>query len=141
LRAIKAVDDIAHYALSECHGGRDGVQPIRREAKMNDHKRVEIEKRIAKQVVADALAAGFTISVNDGEEITLTRSSDKAAIVAAMFSTDHDYLIINRASGERIGWIMLVYGNGTDLISDYVVKPEIEAVIKRASETADKLAA
>jgi hypothetical protein len=109
--------------------------------KMTNEKRIEIEKRIAGQVIADALAEGYTIDVNDGGETTLRKSSSKRTILEAMFSTDHDILTLRTGVGGRVGSIMFVYGNGAEVISDYTDKPEIERVLTRACATADKISA
>lgn len=39
--------------------------------------RQRVEREIAQRVIKDVLAAGYTISVNDGEETTLKRSTDR----------------------------------------------------------------
>lgn len=78
---------------------------------------MNIEVKIAEQLVDDILAAGYTITVNDGEEDTVIRSGDKAAIMEALRTTDQDYLKI---MGEKqIGVVWLIWGNGVDVISDY----------------------
>jgi hypothetical protein len=77
------------------------------------------EARIARKIVKDALANGWTISVNDGEEWVVKRSTDSRAILEAMCSTDSDVLRLRDASGEAIGNIWLVWGNDEDLISDH----------------------
>lgn len=78
------------------------------------------EKHIAFAVKA-ALAAGFTVGVNDGEETTLTHSSDFDAIMHALWTTDEDYLLFYREGEERhFGWAWLIYGNGLDeVFSDW----------------------
>ena len=77
------------------------------------------EARIARKIVKDALANGWTVSVNDGEEWTVKRSTDSRAILAALCSTDSDTLRLRDAAGERVGDIMLVWGNDEDLITDH----------------------
>lgn len=78
-----------------------------------------IERRVAASTIADLLKAGYTVSVNDGEEITLRDSTNPAAILEAMFSTDEDYLLANGPSLPS-GWVRFVYGNdGPDVINDY----------------------
>jgi hypothetical protein len=79
----------------------------------------EIERQIAARIVTDAIAAGFNISVNDGEETTLRHSKDPAAIESAMFSTDADVLFIYRENLGPLGWVHLIWGNGCDVISDH----------------------
>lgn len=78
-----------------------------------------VERRIAKAIVTDALAKGWTVSVHDGEEWALAASADKAAILSAMGSTDSDTLRFRTSSGEKIGSIYLVWGNEEDLLSDH----------------------
>jgi len=84
----------------------------------------QAESLIVNTLLARLLnACKATISVSDGEETTLVRSDDREAIIEAMFSTDSDVLIIHR-EGKRDGSILLIYGNGWDLISDYSVSLE-----------------
>lgn len=86
--------------------------------------RQEVERKIATAAIDGLLAAGFTISVNDGDETTLEHSVDKAAILGAMFTTDEDLLIACRHK-RGIGWVKFIYGNdGWDVISDYTTNLE-----------------
>ncbi len=99
-----------------------------------------VEARIAKQVIADLVHAGFSVTVNDGEENTdVVRSTNQAAIFRAMGTTDEEYLIAYDAAGKRVGFVWLIYGNGCDLISDYTDKPEIEAALVRATALSNSL--
>lgn len=77
------------------------------------------EARIARKIVRDALANGWTVSVNDGEDWVVKRSTDSRAILAALCSTDSDTLLLRDAAGDCIGRIMLVWGNDEDVISDH----------------------
>jgi hypothetical protein len=77
------------------------------------------EARIARKIVKDALANGWTISVYDGEEWPLKSSTDSRAILEAMCTTGCDVLHLRDASGEPFGSIWLVWGNDEDLISDH----------------------
>lgn len=77
------------------------------------------EARIARKIVKDALANGWTVSVNDGEEWTVKNSTDSRTILDAMCSTDSDVLRLRDAAGEAIGNIWLVWGNDEDVISDH----------------------
>lgn len=92
------------------------------------------QQRAAKQLVELILARGHRISVHDGEAWAIKRSDDQDKILDAMGNTDSDTLRITRVghcTGE--GNIFLVWGNatdGSDLISDYTVAPEVEAIVK-----------
>lgn len=80
-----------------------------------------IEKKIVERLVTDLIAAGFSLSVNDGEEVTVERSTDIQAIFAALSSTDSDYLLVHSVPMKRDEhrWVRLIWGNDVDVISDY----------------------
>ena len=77
------------------------------------------EKQTAERTVDALLAAGWQISVDDGEEITVKRSTDKPAILAALGTTEEDFLRVhqgNAAAGIGAplcvrGWVRFVWGN------------------------------
>lgn len=81
------------------------------------------EARVARKLIRAALDAGYCISVNDGEETTLRRSSNYHQIVGALATTGADYLTIHDSrSCERAGVFVLIYGNdesGAELIADH----------------------
>jgi len=84
----------------------------------------EIELALANRLIDDILAGGYQITVDDGEEHTLLASTDKAAILEHMQTTDEDRLWVIK-DGESLGWFWLIWGNGIDLLSDYAGPPEI----------------
>lgn len=89
-------------------------------------KRIEVERKIANKAAKALLDAGFKVSVDDGEEVVVTRSSSIDEILEAMFSTDEDYLYAIDAQGKRVGKVYFVYGNdGPDVINDYSTTLEI----------------
>lgn len=102
-----------------------------------------IERLIARQCIADLLAAGFVVSVNDGEETTLAKSTDATAIVGAMFTTDEDWLYLRDtrfpdAPEGHHAWVRFVYGNsGWDVISDYTTN--LEDALKRTLALTDDM--
>ena len=90
-----------------------------------------IEKQIVERIVDKALAAGYTISVYDGEAWPLKRSSNRPDILAAMYSTDSDLLRFRLPeSGDSVGAILLIYGNGTDVVSDCTDNEAMGALVK-----------
>ena len=92
----------------------------------------DIEMRICNRLVRNALAKGYLISVYDGEEFALKRSASYAAIKSAMFSTDSDQLVFRRADGTKAGVVLLIYGNGEDVISDYSDNEETNTLVNLA---------
>lgn len=84
--------------------------------------RLRIEGRVARAIVDKALADNMRISVHDGEAYAIAQSTDRAAIIDAMASTDMDKLVLRDMDSRYRGTIVLVYGNsGWDVISDHTV--------------------
>ena len=105
---------------------------------MNAQTRQKLERRIARETVTAAIRAGYAVSVHDGEAYAIKRSTNASDIIAAMFSTDQDTLVIRDASGARLGMVWFVYGNdGFDVIADYSVS--LEAFLTPVHEIARKL--
>jgi hypothetical protein len=89
------------------------------------------ERTQANKLVDAALAKGWTVSVCDGEEWTVKKSTDAKAIKASLMSTDEDILRFRRADGTKIGMVVLVYGNSPEeLFSDHSDNEEINALVK-----------
>lgn len=97
-------------------------------------KRLKAERRVAGKLITECLRSNMMVSVHDGEEWVVTKSTKKAEIMAALGSTDADTITIHNGSqskafigsvaipGKRVGSFYLVYGNaddGSELISDY----------------------
>lgn len=86
--------------------------------------RQRVEQTIALTVAQVLLDAGFSLGVNDGEEVTIHHSKNIEDIKDKLFTTDEDYLYVYRKGNPKDvrpdGWVRLVYGNdGWDVISDY----------------------
>lgn len=113
-------------------------------AKCEPRRRLEaeLELRIALEVVRGALRAGYSVTVHDGEDIgqddtgkPVERSRDLVAIVQALFSTDEDRLLIDRPNRRRASFVLLIWGNGADVVSDYSVN--LEPIMIGANKLAD----
>ncbi len=96
----------------------------------------------SESVTRDANAQGYQVSVNDGEAWVVKRSTDSKAIMAALFSTDEDYIRIRKDGEETsVGTFTLIYGNdGWDVIADWSYSAETEAVMQRIQRGASELA-
>jgi hypothetical protein len=98
--------------------------------------RQELERRIARRIVKDAIAAGYTVGVNDSEETTLERCGDVRTVMSKLCTTDEDWLLIYK-DGKQIGWVRLIYGNdGWDVVNDYTVN--LDPIMEGANKIADK---
>ena len=98
-----------------------------------------IERAIVKRTIRDLLKAGYTLGVNDGEEIVLRNCADPKVIFEAMFSTDEDYLLVYKAGSKKaFGWVRFIYGNdGWDVMADHTMN--LEPDLKGASDYADRI--
>lgn len=83
------------------------------------------EARIARKIVADALAKNWKVCVFDGEEWPLESSTKETEILEAMCSTDSDVLRFRDADGQPVGKVWLIWGNDEDVISDHTDSPEM----------------
>ena len=109
--------------------------------------RINLEKRIARRVVRDLLAAGYEITVNNGgDKNEIPYSQDFREIINAMFATDEEHLIVRTwidFGGTRQGqqsFVFFVYGNdGWDVVNDYGVS--LEPIMKPINDWTDRLAA
>lgn len=103
-----------------------------------DKHATEIERKIAHKIVDDALTAGFSISVYDGEETTVKQARDRAVILDAMATTGSDRLVMYR-EGRHCGWVLLIWGNGADLLSDHAANDTMEALLQPVYDYAETL--
>lgn len=95
------------------------------------------ERLIVGRLVSDLLAAGLSITVwNGGDEAELTDSTNLEAILAELAASDQDELTMDGPDGYA-GWIRLVWGNDTAVISDYSTR--LETIMAPAHELADLL--
>lgn len=97
------------------------------------------EKRIVGRLVTDLLRGGCKITVNDGEEDVLEQSADADAIFKAMGSTDRDELFVHLPDPDRRHprWVLLIWGNDVDVISDY--STILEPLMAGANALAEEL--
>lgn len=75
-----------------------------------------------------ALKQGHVISVWDGEEWQVKRSSSYKAIKEAIDSVEESELVIRNKEGERLGWARIIdQGTPDETVSDYTLTPLMEA--------------
>jgi len=75
------------------------------------------------KLVRNILSREYVISVNDGEDWTVTRSSDEGQIMAALGTTEMDTIQFRDEFDDKImGRFVLIYGNdpeGSEVIADH----------------------
>jgi len=113
-----------------------------KQKRAND-KRMATEARIMRKVIEDGIAAGYVLSVHNGEDYTIRHSTDAVALFNELRTTDEDHLhfckMNDRGIPKDIGAVFFVYGNDPwEVINDY--STSLEDVIKSATQLADQLA-
>lgn len=90
---------------------------------LSNHNKIELQA-----FVEVALRAGYELSVEDGDGEWSAPSRTYSDIMEQVGEMDFDMVALHR-NEERVGWFMLVYGNGSgELISDYTVTPACQSV-------------
>jgi hypothetical protein len=78
------------------------------------------EAKAARSLVSLILKKGYEVSVNDGCEWVLRRSTSLHDILSVLCTTGEDHLILRNASGEKVGIFYLVWGNSAEeLVCDH----------------------
>lgn len=93
-------------------------------------KRMEKERRMASALVRACFDRGYMVSVHNGEDWAIRKSSSYRAVMDALWQTDEEHVVIfDLASGKRAGAFFLVYGNdGYDLIADCAANEACDAI-------------
>lgn len=105
-------------------------------------ERLEAEMRVVRAAVEALLADGWQVSVWDGEETTVTRSTDADVICAALRTTDEDTLRCHKPASDgkeaRNAAVWLVYGNDPwEVICDH--SADLTPVLAPAEAIADEI--
>lgn len=89
--------------------GREGVAVVNTR---------EIETAIIRALCQGLIDEGYTLSVHDRQDEVVSDSQDVDALLNAMFSVDEEFIIVRQA-GKYTGNLMLVHGNGQDVLADW----------------------
>lgn len=113
-------------------------------------KRIRIEKKIMRRTVKDLIAAGFKVSIWNGECYEIVNSVKLNDIMKVTFLTDEDIVYVHDGdapvhydadrdvthAGPFDSFVRFIYGNsGWDVISDYGVS--LENIIKPIMDYAE----
>jgi hypothetical protein len=107
----------------------------------------EVEQKIVRRFVKDALKAGYRLAVSlergfDVEDMLLG-STDVEKIMNEAFAGDEAHIFVQPSDGPTVedgqvvstGWVFIVLGNdGYDVISDYTVN--LESLLAGANQLA-----
>lgn len=103
---------------------------------MNRNERAE-----ARALIAYLLDAGYSLSVNDGEETTLRGCTDGETVLGALATTEADTLHAWHPERRCTSQFFLIYGNGPgELIADHSDEPEADAAWRHVQHVAVPMA-
>lgn len=101
--------------------------------------RMRMERRIVTFMIEDAIKQGFALSVFNGEEVTVKKSTNATELWEACRTVDEETIFFHK-DDVLVGGVNLVYGNdGWDVISDYTVK--LEDVLAATNRVVDEVCA
>lgn len=83
----------------------------------------QTELNIIDAMIRAALVEGISLGVFDGEEWAVRNSTDYQEITGEIAATDATTLRLRDSGGAKIGDIILIYGNGEDVIHDHTDNP------------------
>lgn len=92
------------------------------------------EQRAARHLIKAALELGYSISVNNGDEWS-PRFSAFHDVWDEIGETETDNLLFFNAEGNKVGWMLLVWGNdpdGSELITDHTSNTAMDNLINAA---------
>ena len=92
-----------------------------------------VERKIIKLLAEEILKRGHSISVYDGEENALNKSTDLNAILNEVGSTEVTVFTLHSGGGVQ-GWFTLIHGNYEDVISDYSVTGDCNDIFNTCAE-------
>jgi hypothetical protein len=96
-----------------------------------------IEEKIIERLVTRALSLNYTISVNDGEEWTVKRSTDQHTIMHALATTGEDILRFDM-HGKSAGVVQLIYHGDETVICDHSDNEAINALVEYADQASEE---
>lgn len=105
------------------------------------------EQEIISAILLEAALSGFVVSLFDGEEWVAKQTADFALIQTLIGATDETKLrfrdpasLDESGKPSSVGYVVLIHGNGCDVISDYSDGPAMTALLSKAVAVADRLA-
>jgi hypothetical protein len=90
-----------------------------------------VEVELCQKLVKKGLAAGYRISVYDGEDCVRYASVREAEILEVLFETKLTKLRFLTPIGKHVGDVVLIYGNGEDVISHWSDNVAINELIEQ----------
>lgn len=97
------------------------------------------EATIINRLISEILQRGLLISVYDGEEWAVKKSSDRAEIQRNTAATDETYFRVCKADDTTVGTITLIHGNWSEVISDHTDNETMGSIMKAIEPTVNRM--
>lgn len=92
-----------------------------------------LQEQIITALIAAIFAGGYSITLNDGDDDVLHKSFDADRIIKNMNSTEADIFKVYNQD-QYIGFILLIPGNGDDIVSNHSGNEIIENIVDKVLE-------
>ena len=107
---------------------------------MNAQDTNAVEIDIATRLVDQALSLGYFVTVYDEEGLAQPATRDRASILDVMHECDTNTLDFSQREGSAlmmgrdtvVGSVLIIWGEGETIITDYTASPVIEALVDHA---------
>lgn len=86
------------------------------------------QRDIAELIVRKAIENGLRVAVSDGTTDDFNPTLLRANVINGLGKRDEDFLTFYRDK-ERVGWIVLQYSQGNELIQDASESLEVRALL------------
>lgn len=83
-------------------------------------ERIIGERRVIRRLVTRAIAAGYTVSIHNGEDWEIQWSTRTNDVMDCIMATDEDYLRVCNHGKQIMATFRLIYGNSpAEVIADH----------------------
>ncbi|UPW35984.1 hypothetical protein QE320_gp070 [Pseudomonas phage EM] len=104
-------------------------------------KRCKAEKAVVMAAVMRGIRLGYAVSVYDGEEWAVKRSTDVKVISDSLQSTDADRVLFVDQQGKGVGSLWAFYGNSAgEVIADHTISPTMDLIMAPAERAMEQYA-
>ncbi|BDR26328.1 hypothetical protein RVBP17_3710 [Pseudomonas phage sp. 30-3] len=95
---------------------------------------------IVRGLVTHAIARGYSVSVYEGGDWAIEKSTSVKDIMNSIMSTDSDTFCIYNAEKVKVGHVYCIYCNSDyEVIADYTDSPLMQSILVEALRRANRI--
>lgn len=100
-------------------------------------ERIIGERKVIRRLVTEAIAKGYSVSVNSGEDWEIKNSRSLKDVMDNIMATDEDYLRLTGCMNEIVCTFRMIYGNSPEeVIADHSTNSVAQYLYKVAHKRA-----